>query len=370
MHVVIVNPILYTAETRHIPKVSSIKDTMIYSMCMGFVQAGCEVSLIAAADYQPVEQEEYPFEVVYLETAWHRICMPHRIPYMPGLGVYLNAHRNDIDLVIASETFSLATYTIERHMPERLIIWQELAAHNRMLHEIPSRLWYRFVARHVMRNCLVVSRSQNARAFIAQYCNRVSNVTIDHGVDLSKFPASDASHKENRFMVCSQLIARKQIDGILRAFAEYLQQVDATTELLIAGDGEERLALEQLAQELQIADHVQFMGRLDHETMIPYLASSMALLVNTRQDNNMVSIVESLAVCTPIVTTPVPYNAAYIRSEHLGIVKDGWDWSDLQEVRDHNAEFVSACVTYRPSLSVEYKAQQFLQVAREQHVIH
>lgn len=370
MHVVIVNPILYTAETRQIPKVSSIKDTMIYSMCLGFVHSGCEVTLIAAADYQPTEMEEYSFEVLYLETAWHRICMPHRIPYMPGLKAYLNAHRNDIDLIISSETFSLATHTIARYMPEQLIIWQELAAHNRMLHKIPSKLWYRFVARHIMRDCLVVPRSENARAFIAQYCDRVSDVTIDHGVDLSKFPASDASNKKNQFIVCSQLIARKQINGILRAFAEYLQYVDSQACLLIAGDGEERGALERLAQELHIADHVCFLGRLDHETMIPYLASSMALLVNTRQDNNMVSIVESLAVCTPIVTTPVPYNAAYIRSEHLGIVKDVWDWRDLQEIRDHNAEFVSACVVYRSTLSVEYKAQQFLRVAREQHVIH
>ena len=35
--ILIINPILYTAETNRIPKVSSIKDTMIYALCMGFV---------------------------------------------------------------------------------------------------------------------------------------------------------------------------------------------------------------------------------------------------------------------------------------------------------------------------------------------
>lgn len=364
MHIVIVNAILYTAETRQIPRVSLIKDTMIYALCMGFYRVGHRVTLVAAADYRPIVQEEYPFEVVFLETACHSVCMPHRIPYMPGLGKYLDGIIDSVDFIISSEVFSLATYTIARRYSDKLIIWQELAAHNRMMHELPSRIWYSLVARHAFRQCLIVPRSENARLFIRQFCNQVSDTTIDHGVGLEEFP--ETRRKENQFIICSQLIARKQIDGILRAFAEYLHRVDADARLLIAGDGEERMALEGLARELHLETQVRFYGRLDHANMIPLLASSMALLVNTRQDNNMVSIVESLAVCTPVVTTDVPYNAAYIRAAHLGVVRDHWDWRDLQEIRDHNAEYVAACEAYRPTLSVEYKVQQFLSVYEQE----
>ena len=49
--VLVINPILYTAETNRIPRVDSIKDTMIYTMCLGFLRAGHEVTLIAAEDY-------------------------------------------------------------------------------------------------------------------------------------------------------------------------------------------------------------------------------------------------------------------------------------------------------------------------------
>lgn len=52
--ILIINPILYTAETNRIPKVSSIKDTMIYALCMGFVHGGHKVTLIAAQDYRPL----------------------------------------------------------------------------------------------------------------------------------------------------------------------------------------------------------------------------------------------------------------------------------------------------------------------------
>lgn len=360
MHVVIVNSILYTAETRKIPEVRSIKDTMIYSLCMGFYRAGHTVTLIASSDYQPTVTEEYPFDITFLRTALTNVFLPHRLPFMPGLVSYLNGIINAVDLIITSDVFSMATYTIARHYPDKMIIWQELAAHNHMMHEIPSRFWYGCIARRYMKNCLIVPRSENARHFIGQFCDRVSDVTIDHGVDLMRFP--ETSHKNNHFMVCSQLIARKQIDGILRSFAVYLRNVDPTTELLIAGDGEERSALEHLAQELLLTSNVHFLGKLDHTAMIPLLSSAMALLINTRQDNNMVSIVESLAVCTPIVTTAIPYNASYIQSAHLGIVKDTWDWQDLREICDHNEEYVAACEAYRHTLSVEHKVQQFISV--------
>ena len=64
--------IIYTAETNEIPKVKSIKDTMIYTLCKGFLKAGHQVTLIAAEDYKPCEQEEYPFPVIWMHTVCHR----------------------------------------------------------------------------------------------------------------------------------------------------------------------------------------------------------------------------------------------------------------------------------------------------------
>ncbi len=73
--VLVINPILYTAESNRIPRVDSIKDTMIYSMCLGFLRAGHEVVLAAAVDYRPVKEEEYPFPVLWFETVWHNIWL-------------------------------------------------------------------------------------------------------------------------------------------------------------------------------------------------------------------------------------------------------------------------------------------------------
>lgn len=48
MKVLILNPILFTADNNVIPQVKSIKDTMIYNMCLGFKRLGHDVTLAAA----------------------------------------------------------------------------------------------------------------------------------------------------------------------------------------------------------------------------------------------------------------------------------------------------------------------------------
>lgn len=75
MRILILNQILYTADNNTIPVVSSIKDTMIYNMCLGFVDAGHTVTLAAAEDYKPKAIEAYDFEVRFSQPTfrvyWH-----------------------------------------------------------------------------------------------------------------------------------------------------------------------------------------------------------------------------------------------------------------------------------------------------------
>lgn len=42
--VLIINPIVYTSETKDIKRVNSIKDTMIYDLCMTYLDSGIDVT--------------------------------------------------------------------------------------------------------------------------------------------------------------------------------------------------------------------------------------------------------------------------------------------------------------------------------------
>ncbi len=372
--VLIINPILYTSETNKIPRTDSIKDTMIYALCMGFVRNGHNVTLIAAQDYAPARKESYPFEVIFMRTVWHRIFMPRCFPYMPGLRSYLRRHR-EYDMVIASEIFAPWSYTAARVCPDKTIVWHELAAHNNMLHRIPSVIWYNTVARCLMRKVRVVPRSEAAAAFVRQFMRRVSDTVIDHGVNLEKLDTifgregtqetgakTVLPEKKKQFAVVSQLIGRKRIDRIIEVFAEFVQKGYEEYKLYIIGSGEKEEQLRMLVQEKQLQDQIVFCGQMTHAQLLPVVAGSEALLVYTSKDNNMVSIVESIAVGTPVVTTSVPYNAAYIRREQLGIAEDDWTEEALIKIVEDNGLYRQNCLRYRRKLSNTFCAERFMDV--------
>lgn len=360
--VLIINPILYTAETNQIPKVDSIQDTMIYTMCKGFLKAGHQVTLIAAEDYKPQKEEVYPFPVIWMKTIWHKIFQPRCFPYMPELRKYLKQHR-EYDLIICSEMFATWSYTAARVCPDKTLIWHELAAHNQILHRLPSRFWYNIVARLWMSHVTVVPRSESAAAFIRQFSHRVTDMVIDHGVDLDKFPMDEAVQKKKQFVVVSQLIERKRIDRTILAFADFIRRGNEDYRLYLIGDGEEEKALRELVSNRGLEAYVIFCGRMAHEQLMPIVAESQAMLVYTAKDNNMVSIVESIAVGTPVVTTSVPYNAAYIRADRLGIVEDEWSADTLVQIVHNNKVYVQNCIAYRESLSNVHGAECFIGLA-------
>jgi 1,2-diacylglycerol 3-alpha-glucosyltransferase len=215
-----------------------------------------------------------------------------------------------------------------------------------------------------MKRARVVARSQAARDFISRFATRVSETTIDHGVDLERFPcyakAEISPSRKNQFVVVSQLIPRKQIHRTIEAFADFAESSKEDYHLYIIGQGEEEAALKEAVSRRKVEERVIFCGQMNHEKLLPIVAESKALLVYTAKDNNMVSIVESIAVGTPVVTTSVPYNAEYIKRENLGIVQDDWGAEELRRVSDENETYSGNCLRYRHRLSNVYCAECFL----------
>jgi len=361
MNVLIVNPIVYTSETKKIKRAASIKDTMIYDLCLAFQKAGHTVTLFAAEPFRPLNEEEYPFSVIWGRCAFQKVCMPHCLPFMPELPKHIKTHKREIDLIISSEVFSLNTLNVVFTANRKLIVWHELAKHNAIMKKIPSRIWYHIVARFFMGKTCVVGRSEEAKSFIGRFCRGTDSRIIDHGVNLDKFQAS--REKKDYYVVCSQLIQRKRIDGIISKFHDYLQNSGTDEKLYIIGMGPLMEELQLLTRQLQMEDNVHFLGKLTHEALIPILAHAKAMFVNTEKDNNMISIVESIAVGTPVLTTKVPLNASYIERYRLGIA-DAWTAEDIVSIGRNNDFYVEKCMAYRQSLSTEAKVAQFEEIYR------
>ena len=360
MNILLINAICYTSEYKNIQRAFSIKDTMIYDLCLAFKKQGHSVTLYAAEPYKPLNDEYYPFNIVWGKCIFKSIFLPNKFPFVKGIFNYIKNNR--FDLIISSEVFSLCTLSAVLSNKNKLIIWHELAKHNAIFRKIPSYIWYNFIARFFMKNCVVVARSEDARDFISRYCSMTLSTFIDHGVNLDKFPCSTI--KKDYFVVCSQLIYRKRIDEILKKFSLFLEYTNKKFSLYIIGDGELRTKLELLCYELGIAKYVYFFGKLSHSELIPILSQAKASLINTEKDNSMISIVESIAVATPVLTTPVPLNSRYIKQYKLGIANE-WNYKDLIEIVKNNEEYVRNCMSFRDYVSTNYKVKQFISIYDE-----
>jgi 1,2-diacylglycerol 3-alpha-glucosyltransferase len=354
MKILIVNPILYTCESKKVFKQDSIKDTMIFGLCQEFARQGHEVTLYACEDYRPLKEDAKDFTIVYGKPIFPNFFPPNSFPVFKGLKHFLK--NNYFDVIICSEAFSSATYTCVKMFPKKTIVWQELAAFQRKFHQLPAKYWYNHIVKKKYKDTLIVARSERAKTFISQFSTNVSDIIIDHGVDTTLFHPLP---KEKQFIIVGQLIERKQVNKSIQAFLDFCKRFDSTYVLKIAGSGDKLAELQDQVNRSSFSKNVVFLGKLDHENLAIELGKSIAMLVSTKKDDNMVSIPESLACGTPIITNSIPFSADYIQRDLFGIVKDEWGWDTLRDFINCQDLYISKCSNSSFSFGLKYKVSQF-----------
>jgi len=101
------------------------------------------------------------------------------------------------------------------------------------------------------------------------------------------------------FLFVSRLNRLKRADLVIRALAA---ADGAGIPLVIAGEGEERAALERLASEVGVADRVTFTGRLADEQMLEHLGRCRAVVFPPLQEDYGFVTVEAFASHRAVIT--------------------------------------------------------------------
>ncbi len=365
MNILILNPILFTADNNTIPKVDSIKDTLMYSMCLGYKSLGHNVTLVAASDFKPQLHEVYDFEILFFKSILKKVCLPSVLPYPKGLYSWLKKNHSKYDLIVSSEVFQFTTLFASIICPKKTIVRQELAMHQQKLHQIPSKVWHNtIVSIFINKVKAIVPCSVPAQIFIRRYAKNVSDELVEHGINVDKFEYS--RDKKPQIISSSQLIARKNISGIIEKFYKFTK-IDGyeNVNLLIAGRGELREELELQVVNLELQDRIEFLGFMSQVDLSKKVRESYMFLINTTQDNNMVSIPESIVSGTPLLTNTVPYSSEYVKLNNLGIVKDDWDEYDIKYLIDNNEQYIERCINYRGKLTNKYIAGRLISIGLE-----
>jgi len=134
-----------------------------------------------------------------------------------------------------------------------------------------------------------------------------SIIVLRNGVDLQQFqpleraPLRTAYNVERTCLVSvGNLVSNKGHDVIIRAMPAL-----PNCELLIVGDGPERLALEDLRAQCNVCDRVRFLGAVPHQRMREIYNLADLLVLATEREGWPNVLLEAMACGTPVVATAV-----------------------------------------------------------------
>jgi glycosyltransferase involved in cell wall biosynthesis len=149
-------------------------------------------------------------------------------------------------------------------------------------------------SRYLLRRAALVEPSIHGKSY-----------AIHNGIDLKQFTGVDKyAHPRPYLLAYGRLTYKKGFDLLLGAFSDAaLRYPDL--DLILAGDGEERRALEELCKELGLNSRVVFYGRANVAEVALLLRGCRVVVVPSRQEPFGLVALETLACGRPLVATRV-----------------------------------------------------------------
>jgi glycosyltransferase involved in cell wall biosynthesis len=117
-----------------------------------------------------------------------------------------------------------------------------------------------------------------------------------------------------------RLTAQKSLEVALEALV-----ANDGVRLVVAGDGDRRETLARRAAELGLADRVRFLGALPRERVLELFRAADAAVLSSSWENFPHTVVEALAVGTPVLATAVGGVAEVVREGENGLVVPAGD---------------------------------------------
>jgi glycogen synthase len=126
---------------------------------------------------------------------------------------------------------------------------------------------------------------------------------VYNGVRLEEFSAVEPFDWPRPYILAiGRHVTQKGFDVLLRAFAA---MTDRSHDLLIAGDGPERTALEGLTRELGLRESVKFLGKVDHDQAVRLFAGCSLFVLPSRHEPMGIVNLEAMAAGKAVVASNV-----------------------------------------------------------------
>jgi len=138
------------------------------------------------------------------------------------------------------------------------------------------------------------------------------------GIDTVGYtPDPSVRSAQPSFAYLGRLKKYKGVHFVIRAFAE-MAMPDAVLE--IAGAGDYRPSLEELARSLDLGDRVRFLGRISESEKLALLRRSWALVFASPKEGWGITNLEAAACATPVVASNSPGIRESVRDGRTGFL--------------------------------------------------
>lgn len=170
---------------------------------------------------------------------------------------------------------------------------------------------------------------------------------VGNGVDLNKFTVLNKNEARLKLglnphdvvlVSVGGLVERKGFHRMIEIMPELTHQFQDLRLLIVGGataEGNNREQLEQQVKNLEMTEHVKFLGPKPHDQLAEILSASDVFVLATRNEGWANVFLEAMACGLPVVTTDVGGNKEVVVSEDLGLlVPFGDQEALLQAVTD------------------------------------
>ncbi|MDY0093955.1 MAG: glycosyltransferase family 4 protein [Candidatus Vecturithrix sp.] len=133
--------------------------------------------------------------------------------------------------------------------------------------------------------------------------------------------------QDRLIITIGRLVAWKGIDQLIHL----LPELEESVKLLIVGDGPEKNRLTELAQTLNVAHRVKFLGKVRRAQGFAYMHASDIFVLNTAYEGFSHVLLEAMMIGIPVITTSVCGNPELVEHQKNGLLFPQGDVAAMKE---------------------------------------
>ena len=168
-----------------------------------------------------------------------------------------------------------------------------------LLDKIFVKLAWDDAARTLHMSRAVTTPTRKAADFLEQTIDIEGVIPVSCGIRASDYTPDLSLRDANRLVFVGRLTTEKQIDVVLRAMTKLDPALEVTFD--VVGTGDQRRALEQLAEQLGLDGRVTFHGHTTDEQLRALLTRASVFVIASIAELQSIATMEAMASGLPIV---------------------------------------------------------------------